>query len=85
MSGHTLFELPSREVRLKEVTRLWKATNIGGYLILAENGTQSGHQLIQEAKEHILKVQTNACQLIWFVFGWDALISFLQSDWCDLL
>jgi len=41
-----MMELPSMSDRLEIVSNLWKRTVPGGYLILVENGTNAGFQVI---------------------------------------
>lgn len=46
-------ELPDLETRLKTLLTLWKKCN--GYMILIENGTNAGFNLIHEAREFLLQ------------------------------
>ncbi|CAI9735478.1 17, mitochondrial [Octopus vulgaris] len=51
--SYSLFELESRQARLKVIHNLWDLTE--DFLIVIENGTNSGFQLISEVRDTILK------------------------------
>lgn len=52
VSAYSLFELDSRETRLKTVQTLWDKCE--DYLVLVENGSRAGFELVNEAREFIL-------------------------------
>ncbi|XP_068197341.1 ribosome assembly protein METTL17, mitochondrial isoform X2 [Antennarius striatus] len=54
-AAFTLSELPSRKQREETVLTLWRKTN--SYLVLVENGTKEGHQILMEARETLLMTQ----------------------------
>lgn len=53
VSAYSLFELDSRETRLKTLQTLWDKCQ--DYLILVENGSRAGFELITEAREFLLE------------------------------
>ncbi|KAG9487204.1 hypothetical protein GDO78_007200 [Eleutherodactylus coqui] len=53
VSAYALNELPNYAEREKTIQTLWRKT--GGFLVLVENGTCEGHQLLMEARDIILK------------------------------
>ncbi|XP_038135500.1 methyltransferase-like protein 17, mitochondrial [Cyprinodon tularosa] len=55
VAAFTLSELPSGVDREEAVVTLWRKTN--SYLVLVENGTKEGHQMLMEARESLLKKQ----------------------------
>uniref|UniRef100_A0A1B0CI71 Putative methyltransferase-like protein 17 n=1 Tax=Lutzomyia longipalpis TaxID=7200 RepID=A0A1B0CI71_LUTLO len=59
--AYTLFELPSKDARLKTIKTLWaKCEN---YLILVERGTRVGFHLITEARNFLLKIDPENCHV----------------------
>ncbi|XP_066992180.2 ribosome assembly protein METTL17, mitochondrial [Anabrus simplex] len=58
VSAFSLFELPSLKARLDTLLTLWNKTQ--GYLVVIENGTKSGFQAVNEAREFILDISNNA-------------------------
>ncbi|TRY98930.1 hypothetical protein DNTS_016987 [Danionella cerebrum] len=55
VAAFSLSELANLKERINTVTTLWTKTK--SYLVLVENGTKDGHQLLMEAKDAILKAQ----------------------------
>lgn len=55
VSAFTLSELPGVKDREDAVFTLWRKTN--SYLVLVENGTKEGHQMLMEARDTLLKKQ----------------------------
>lgn len=55
VAAFTLSELPKIMEREDVVLTLWRKTS--SYLVLVENGTKEGHQLLLEARETLLKKQ----------------------------
>ncbi|KAM4727597.1 ribosome assembly protein METTL17, mitochondrial isoform 2-T2 [Anableps anableps] len=55
VAAFTLSELPNVNDREEAVTTLWRKTN--SYLLLVENGTKEGHQMLMEARDSLLKKQ----------------------------
>lgn len=54
-AAFTLSELPGARDRQDAVLTLWRKTN--SYLVLVENGTKEGHQILMEARDTLLKTQ----------------------------
>ncbi|XP_041804706.1 methyltransferase-like protein 17, mitochondrial [Chelmon rostratus] len=55
VAAFTLSELPSMKEREEAVFTLWRKTS--SYLVLVENGTKDGHQILMEARDTLLKKQ----------------------------
>ncbi|KAM3604346.1 uncharacterized protein V6R79_009781 [Siganus canaliculatus] len=55
VAAFTLSELPSVKEREEIVLTLWRKTS--SYLVLVENGTKEGHQMLMEARDTLLKNQ----------------------------
>uniref|UniRef100_A0A8C6WJ86 Ribosome assembly protein METTL17, mitochondrial n=1 Tax=Neogobius melanostomus TaxID=47308 RepID=A0A8C6WJ86_9GOBI len=55
VSAFTLSELPKGANREDVVFTLWRKTS--GYLVLVENGTREGHQILMEARDTLLNKQ----------------------------
>ncbi|XP_040910543.1 methyltransferase-like protein 17, mitochondrial [Toxotes jaculatrix] len=55
VAAFTLSELPIGQDREEAVFTLWRKT--GSYLVLVENGTKEGHQILMEARDTLLKKQ----------------------------
>ncbi|XP_056384556.1 methyltransferase-like protein 17, mitochondrial isoform X2 [Hyla sarda] len=53
VSAYSLNELPNFAERERIIQTLWRKT--GGFLVLIENGTREGHQLLMEARDIVLK------------------------------
>ncbi|OCU01556.1 hypothetical protein XELAEV_18007346mg [Xenopus laevis] len=53
VSAFSLNDLPSLSEREKIIHALWRKT--GGFLVLVENGTKEGHQLLMEARDIVLQ------------------------------
>ncbi|XP_067870553.1 ribosome assembly protein METTL17, mitochondrial isoform X2 [Heterodontus francisci] len=53
VSAYSLSELPLLSERLRVVETLWRKTE--GFLVLIENGTKDGHQILMEARDAVLK------------------------------
>ncbi|XP_046356599.2 methyltransferase-like protein 17, mitochondrial [Haliotis rufescens] len=66
-SSYTLLELPSREKRLETLLSLWQMTD--DFLVLVENGSKAGFQLIDEAKEYLLQFSEEHDELEGHVFA----------------
>ena len=55
--SHTLLHIPTELERINIVDNLWRKTSPdGGFLILVENGTNAGFQVLQEARHYLLQV-----------------------------
>uniref|UniRef100_UPI0037E8BFD9 ribosome assembly protein METTL17, mitochondrial n=1 Tax=Semicossyphus pulcher TaxID=241346 RepID=UPI0037E8BFD9 len=54
-AAFTLSELQNAKDREEAVMTLWRKTS--SYLVLVENGTKEGHQMLMEARETLLKKQ----------------------------
>ncbi|XP_075068855.1 ribosome assembly protein METTL17, mitochondrial [Mixophyes fleayi] len=52
VSAYSLNELPSFSERVRTIQTLWRKTR--GFLVLVENGTGEGHQLLMEARDIVL-------------------------------
>ncbi|XP_048867582.1 methyltransferase-like protein 17, mitochondrial isoform X11 [Brienomyrus brachyistius] len=57
-SAFGLSELPSKQERTETVLTLWRKTH--SYLVLVENGTKEGHQILMEARDTVLKGEEKA-------------------------
>ncbi|XP_070774527.1 ribosome assembly protein METTL17, mitochondrial [Enoplosus armatus] len=55
VAAFTLSELPAVKEREEAVLTLWRKTS--SYLVLVENGTKEGHQMLMEARDTLLKKQ----------------------------
>ncbi|XP_051778282.1 methyltransferase-like protein 17, mitochondrial isoform X1 [Erpetoichthys calabaricus] len=55
VSAFSLIELPSASDRITTIQTLWRKTQ--SFLVLIENGTKEGHQVLMEARNTILKLQ----------------------------
>uniref|UniRef100_A0A8C2K4P9 Ribosome assembly protein METTL17, mitochondrial n=1 Tax=Cyprinus carpio TaxID=7962 RepID=A0A8C2K4P9_CYPCA len=53
IAAFSLSELATLNERLNVIFTLWRKTN--SYLVLVENGTKDGHQILMEARDTILK------------------------------
>ncbi|CAK6973120.1 methyltransferase-like protein 17%2C mitochondrial [Scomber scombrus] len=53
VAAFTLSELPHAKEREEAVMTLWRKTS--SYLVLVENGTKEGHQMLMEARDTLLK------------------------------
>ncbi|XP_030377005.1 methyltransferase-like protein 17, mitochondrial [Scaptodrosophila lebanonensis] len=51
--SHTLFELPSLEQRRETLLNLWRKCD--GYMIIVEEGTRRGSELVNEARRFLLR------------------------------
>lgn len=56
-AAFTLSELPNGKDREEAAFTLWRKTS--SYLVLVENGTKEGHQMLMEARDTLLKKQEN--------------------------
>lgn len=54
LSAFSLFELPSIKSRLETIQKLWNKTE--DFLIIIENGTNAGFQIVNEAREFVLNL-----------------------------
>ncbi|XP_061835029.1 ribosome assembly protein METTL17, mitochondrial [Nerophis lumbriciformis] len=52
-SAYTLSEIPNIKEREEAVFTLWRKTS--SYLLLVENGTKEGHQILMEARDTLLQ------------------------------
>ncbi|XP_074091048.1 ribosome assembly protein METTL17, mitochondrial [Macrotis lagotis] len=53
VSAFSLSELPSRADRTEVIQALWRKT--GSFLVLVENGTKTGHHLLMDARDLVLR------------------------------
>lgn len=67
VSAFTLIELPSKEERVDMIKLLWRKTL--GFLVLVENGTKAGFNLIAEARNTVLKLSEKRGELRGHVFA----------------
>ena len=58
VSAYSLFELPNQKSRLEVISKLWHKTE--RYLIIVEQGTRAGFNIINEAREFILNYTNDA-------------------------
>lgn len=54
LSAFSLFELPNMKSRLETIQKLWNKTE--EFLIIIENGTNCGFQIVNEAREFVLNL-----------------------------
>lgn len=54
LSSFSLFELPNMKSRLETIQKLWNKTE--NFLIVIENGTNSGFQIVNEVREFVLNL-----------------------------
>lgn len=54
VSAYGLLELPSLESRLETICKLWEKTE--QYLVIVEQGTNSGFEIVNEARDFVLNV-----------------------------
>ncbi|XP_072941331.1 ribosome assembly protein METTL17, mitochondrial [Epargyreus clarus] len=57
LSAFSLFEMPSMKSRLETIQKLWNKTE--DFLIVVEQGTNAGFQVINEAREFVLNTADN--------------------------
>ncbi|KAK0145139.1 Methyltransferase-like protein 17, mitochondrial [Merluccius polli] len=55
VGAFSLSELASKKDRVETLLTLWRKTS--SYLVLVENGTKEGHQILMEARDTLLKTQ----------------------------
>lgn len=53
LCAYTLFEMPTPEMRLEKLLKLWNKT--GQFLVIVEMGTNAGFRLISEARDFLLR------------------------------
>lgn len=56
--SHSLFELSSSENRKSVILNLWKKCD--EYLVIVEEGTRRGFELVNEAREYILSLENHS-------------------------
>lgn len=54
--SHSLLHVPSTLERINVIDNLWRKTTNGGFLIIVENGTNAGFQVVQEARHYLSQV-----------------------------
>lgn len=54
ISSYSLFELPSVQSRIETILKLWNKTE--NYLIIVEQGTHAGFQIVNELRDFILQL-----------------------------
>ncbi|XP_067625698.1 ribosome assembly protein METTL17, mitochondrial [Eurosta solidaginis] len=57
VSSYTLFELPNAESRKEVLLNLWK--KCCGYLVIVEEGTRRGSELVNEVRDYVLQLESN--------------------------
>ena len=60
--SNSLLELPSAQDRLSTVHALWERVQPGGYLILADTGTNAGFHVIAEARDYLNQISRLASE-----------------------
>ena len=58
--SHSLLHVPSVSERTNIVDNLWRKTANDGYLIIVENGSNAGFQVVQEARHYLSQIVGNA-------------------------
>ena len=56
LCSNSLLELPSAEERLSTIHSLWRRVEDGGYLVIADIGTNAGFHVIAEARDYLNQV-----------------------------
>ncbi|XP_017859013.1 PREDICTED: methyltransferase-like protein 17, mitochondrial [Drosophila arizonae] len=51
--SHTLFELPDKQHRQEALLNLWRKCD--GYMVIVEEGTRKGSELVNEARRYLLR------------------------------
>ena len=54
--SHSLLHVPSTLERINVIDNLWRKTTNGGFLIVVENGTNAGFQVVQEARHYLSQI-----------------------------
>ncbi|KAG8239594.1 hypothetical protein J437_LFUL019194 [Ladona fulva] len=57
VSAYSMMDLPSSKNRFETLLNLWNKSS--GFLILIENGTKAGFEMINEARDFILEISRN--------------------------
>ena len=60
--SHSLLHVPSVTERINIVDNLWRKTANGGYLIIVENGSNAGFQVVQEARNYLSQIVRQASE-----------------------
>lgn len=55
LSAYSLFEMPSMKSRLETIQKLWNKTE--DFLIVIEQGSNSGFKIVNEAREYVLNLE----------------------------
>lgn len=55
-------ELPSVQDRLSTLHSLWERVEAGGYLVLADTGTNAGFHVIAEARDYLTQISRLASE-----------------------
>ncbi|EDW03117.1 GH10666 [Drosophila grimshawi] len=53
--SHTLFELADKQQRLEILLNLWRKCD--GYMVIVEEGTRRGSELVNEARQYLLRAE----------------------------
>ena len=61
--SHSLLHVSSVSERINIVDNLWRKTANGGYLIIVENGSNAGFQVVQEARHYLSQIVRQATEL----------------------
>ena len=62
VSSNSLLELPSAQDRLSTLHSLWERVETGGYLVLADTGTNAGFHVIAEARDYLNQISRLASE-----------------------
>ena len=62
VSSNSLLELPSAQDRLATLHSLWERVETGGYLVLADTGTNAGFHVIAEARDYLNQISRLASE-----------------------
>lgn len=62
VSSNSLLELPSAQDRLSTLHSLWERVETGGYLVLADTGTNAGFHVIAEARDYLNQISRLAAE-----------------------
>ena len=64
VSSNSLLELPSAQDRLATLHSLWERVETGGYLVLADTGTNAGFHVIAEARDYLNQISRLAAEQV---------------------
>lgn len=61
MCAQTLGDLPDRKSRIAAIDKMWNKVHYeGGVLVIIESGSIAGHEIVQEARSHLIDNMKNS-------------------------